>query len=247
VLEARATLLAHTFPGPDLPAPSTDLLMNSAAGCPVTPGSPAKLLLSHIARAGTTSQRHTLRPLTAVILGMVVSSKLETVVGATDEVSLAASVSIIVTAVSGTITVTLSLITGVLRGAASLAIVIPASTSLTCRWFKGHSSRDQGQRLRDSQGLWKVTAVILFMEVCAKLLAVIAATHQVSLTATVTIISSSIQRSITVTLTISTWALWSTAPTSIEVTASTSLALRGLCQRSTGRPLTKSKGCENCQ
>ena len=39
------------------------------------------------------------------------------------------------------------------------------------------------------------------MEVCAKLLAVVAATHQVSLTATVTIISSSIQRTITVPLT----------------------------------------------
>ena len=39
------------------------------------------------------------------------------------------------------------------------------------------------------------------MEVCAELLAVVAATHQVSLTATVTIISSSIKRPITVTLT----------------------------------------------
>ena len=39
------------------------------------------------------------------------------------------------------------------------------------------------------------------MEVCAKLLAVVAATHQVSLTGAVTIIGSSVQRSITVTLT----------------------------------------------
>ena len=62
---------------------------------------------------------------------MVVGSKLETVVGATNEVSLAASVSIIVTAVPRPVTVTLSLIAGVLRGAAPLAIVIPASTSLT--------------------------------------------------------------------------------------------------------------------
>ena len=62
---------------------------------------------------------------------MVVGSKLETVVGATDEVTLAASVSIIVATVPGTITVTLSLIAGVLRGAAPLPIVIPASTSLT--------------------------------------------------------------------------------------------------------------------
>ena len=62
---------------------------------------------------------------------MVVGSKLETVVGATDEVSLAASVSIIVTAITRTITVTLSLIAGVLRGAAPLTIVISASASLT--------------------------------------------------------------------------------------------------------------------
>merc|ERR1712170_266281 len=108
---------------------------------------------------------------------MVVSSELETVVGATDKVSLAASESVIVTSITGTITVTLSLIAGILRGAAPLAIVISASTSLTCRGLEGHTSRDQGQRLRDSQGLRKVTAVILFMEVCAKLLAVVAATH----------------------------------------------------------------------
>jgi len=247
MLEAGAALLAHTFPGSDLPAPSADLLVNLATGCPVTPGSPAKLLLSNVARASTTSQRHTLGPLTAVILGMVVGSKLEAVVGATDEVSLAASVSIIVTTVPGAITVTLTLITGVLRGAAPLTIVIPSSTSLTCRRLQGNTSRDQGQRLRDSQGLWKVTAVILFMEVCAELLAVVAATHKVSLTASVTIISSSIKRSVAVTLTISTGALWSAAPTTIEVTPSTSLVLRGLCQWSSGRTLTKSKGCENCQ
>merc|ERR1711894_297394 len=178
---------------------------------------------------------------------MVVGSKLETVVGATDEVSLAASVSIIVATVPRTVTVTLSLIAGVLRGAAPLTIVISSSTSLTCRRIKGHSSRDQGQRLRDSQGLWKITAVILFMEVCAELLAVVAATHQVSLTATVTIISSSIKRPITVPLTISTGALWSTTPTTVEVTPSASMVLRGLCQWSAGGTLTKSKGCENCQ
>ena len=62
---------------------------------------------------------------------MEVSSELETVVGSTDEISLAASVSIIVTTIPGTVTVTLSLIARVLRGAAPLTIVIPASTSLT--------------------------------------------------------------------------------------------------------------------
>ena len=62
---------------------------------------------------------------------MVVGSKLKAVVGSTDEVSLAASVSIIVTAVPRTVTVTLALIAGVLRGAAPLTIVISASASLT--------------------------------------------------------------------------------------------------------------------
>merc|ERR1712044_74652 len=103
---------------------------------------------------------------------MVVGSKLKTVVGPTDEVTFAASVSVIVTAIPRTVTVTLSLIAGVLRSAAPLTIVISASTSLTCRRLQGNTSRDQGQRLRDSKGLRKVTAVILFMEVCAELLAV---------------------------------------------------------------------------
>ena len=62
---------------------------------------------------------------------MVVQTKLLAVVGAADEVTLAASVSIIQTAITRPITVTLTLITGVLRGAAPLTIIIPASTSLT--------------------------------------------------------------------------------------------------------------------
>ena len=32
---------------------------------------------------------------------------------------------------------------------------------LTCRRLQGNTSRDQGKRFRDSQGLRKVTAVIL--------------------------------------------------------------------------------------
>ena len=62
---------------------------------------------------------------------MVVQTKLLAVVGAADEVTLAASVSIIQTAITRPITVTLTLITGVSRSAAPLTIIIPASTSLT--------------------------------------------------------------------------------------------------------------------
>lgn len=223
--------------------------MHPPAGCPVTPGAPTVLLLPHIARARSSSQRHSLGPLTAVILGVIVGTKLETVVGAADEVTLAASVAVIVTSVTRTVTVTLTLVTRVLRSAASLTIIIPPSTSLTCGGLQRHTSWDQGKGLRDSQSLWKVAAIILLVEVCSELLAVVAATHQVSLAAPVTVISSSIQRTITVTLAIAAGALWCTAPATIEVTASTSLTLRGLCQWSTRGtlPLTKSKCCENCQ
>jgi len=247
VLEAGAALLAHTLPGSDLPAPPAELLMNSSARCPVTPGSPAELLLSHIARADTTGQRHARGPLTAVILGMVVGAKLEAVVGPANQISLAAPVSVIVTAVTGSVTVTLALVTGGLGGAASLAVIIPSRASLTCGGFQGHTGRDQRQRLGGGQGLWKVTAVILLVKVCSELLAVVAAAHQVALTTAVTIVSSSVQRSVTVTLAVSAGGLWSAAPATIEVTPSTSLALRGLRQWGAGRtPLTKSQSCENC-
>ena len=63
---------------------------------------------------------------------------------------------------------------------------------VTCRRLQGHASRDQGQWLRDGQSLRKVAAVILLVEVCPELLAVVAATHQVSLAAPVTIIGSSV-------------------------------------------------------
>jgi len=174
--------------------------MHPPAGCPVTPGAPAILLLSHIAGARPASQRHSLGSLTAVILGVVVGTKLETVVRAADEVTLAASVAVIVASVTRTITITLTLVTRVLRSAASLTVIIPPGTSLTCRRLQRHTSRDQRKRLRDSQSLRKVAAIILLVEVCPELLAVVAATHQVSLASPVTVISSSIQRPVTITL-----------------------------------------------
>merc|ERR1719154_50348 len=137
VLKARTAFVANTLPGPCLPATSRYLLMHPHTGCPVAPWSPAKLLLPHDAGADTTSKSITLGPLAAVILLVVVGAKLEAVVGATYQVSLAASVAVITTAISGPITVTLTLITGGLRSAASLAIVIPPSTSLTCRRLQG--------------------------------------------------------------------------------------------------------------
>jgi len=223
--------------------------MHPPAGCPVTPGAPAILLLPHVAGARTASQRHTLGPLAAVVLGVVVGAKLEAVVGAADEVTLAAPVAVIVAAITRPVTVTLALVTGGLRSAAPLAVIIPPGASLARRRLQGHASRDQGQRLRDGQSLRKVAAVVLLVEVCPELLAVVAPTHQVSLAAPVTIIGSSVQRTVTVALAVAAGALWCAAPATIEVTARTSLALRGLCQWSTRGTLslTKSKSCENCQ
>ena len=90
-----------------------------------------KLLLPHNAGADTASKSISLGPLAAVILLVVVGAKLEAVVGATYQVSLAASMAVIAAAIPGPITVTLTLVTGGLRSTAPPAVVIPPSTSLT--------------------------------------------------------------------------------------------------------------------
>ena len=89
------------------------------------------MLLPHNAGARTASKSITLGPLAAVVLLVVVGAKLEAVVGATYQVPLAASVAVIAAAIPGPITVTLTLVTGGLRSTAPLAVIIPASTSLT--------------------------------------------------------------------------------------------------------------------
>merc|ERR1719232_1469570 len=104
---------------------------------------------------------------------MVVGSKLEAVVGATDQISLTAPVPIIISAVPGAVTVALALVTGGLGGAASLAVIIPSSASLTCRRLQRHTGGDQGQGLRGGQGLRIITAIILFVELSSELLAVV--------------------------------------------------------------------------
>ena len=69
--------------------------------------------------------------LTAVVLLVVVQTELLAVVGAAHQISSAAPVAVIVTAISRTVTVTLTLVTGGLRSAASPALEIAARTSLT--------------------------------------------------------------------------------------------------------------------
>ena len=67
---------------------------------------------------------------------MVVGAKLEAVVGAAYQVSLAASVTIIVAAIPGPVTVTLAIATGDLRGAAPPPVIVTTSASLTWRVLK---------------------------------------------------------------------------------------------------------------
>ena len=117
-MHADATAGALTDPNPD---PLAQPTLRTAAGeaTPPSPASPSQ---------GRGSGH---RPFTAVVLLVVIQPELQTVVGATDQVSLAASVSVILAAVPGAITVTLSLVTRVLWSAASPAIEISSSTSLT--------------------------------------------------------------------------------------------------------------------
>ena len=88
------------------------------------------MLLPHNAGARTASKSITLGPIAAVILLVVVGAKLEAVVGAADEVTLAAPVAVIVAAITRPVTVTLALVTGGLRSAAPLAVIIPPGASL---------------------------------------------------------------------------------------------------------------------
>jgi len=157
-------------------------------------------------------------PLAAVILFVVVGAKLEAVVGATYQVPLATSMAVIVAAISGPITVTLTLVTGGLRSTAPPAVVIPTNTSLTCRRLQGYGGLNQGP----------LAAVILLVVVGAKLEAVVGATYQVSLAASVAVIAAAIPGPVTVTLTLVTGGLRSTAPLAIIIPPSTSLTCRRL-------------------
>jgi len=179
---------SHALPGPHLPARTT----GGRAGTPLGPGTPPYLLLS-IPWAPSSS-------LTAVVLLVVVSSKLLAVVAATHKVSTASSVPVIETSISCSVTVSLSLPTRILWCAASPPVIVTASAALSCWRVKRNPwEEDRSWSLRNNRRCY-VTAVILLMEVKTKLLAVIAATHKVSLTASMAVINTSIKRSITVSL-----------------------------------------------
>ena len=123
VLAGAATLVL-TAPGPNFPAPPRDPLVCPAAGCPGAPGAPPS--------GSAESLGHWVAGFFAAVVPLVVvRAKLLAVVGAADQVALAAVVTVIGAPVPKPVTVTLALATGILRGAAPPTIPIPATTSLT--------------------------------------------------------------------------------------------------------------------
>merc|ERR1719347_2278270 len=134
--------------------------------------------------------------LTTVVFLMVVSTKLLTIVNATYKVSTTTSVSIIKTSITWSVTVSLSFPTRILWSTAPSSIIVTASAALPCRrlnrnpWYYDRS----WSLIRNRR--WKITTVILLMEIETELLAVIAPTHKVSFAASMSIINPSIKRSI---------------------------------------------------
>ena len=130
---------------------------------------------------------------------MEIGSKLSTVVAPTHEVSLAALVTIMSTAVKRSIAISLSQATGLLGSTAPPPVVVTAPTPLTqwrSQWSPGHDDWRRGL----GKVLGQVTAVVLLVVVRPELLTVVTPTHQVSLAASVSVMASSISRSITVSL-----------------------------------------------
>ena len=84
--------------------------------------------------------------LTAVIFLVIVETKLETVVTPTHEVSLTASMSVMLTSVCRSVTVSLSLTTRLLWSTAPPTTVIPPGTSLT--WPRGFSNQNRYRMTR---------------------------------------------------------------------------------------------------
>ena len=74
------------------------------------------------------------RSLTAVILFVIVCTELEAVIGSTHQISPAARVTVMLAPVTRPVTVTLTLITRGLRGAATPFSKVPAPASLTWKW-----------------------------------------------------------------------------------------------------------------
>jgi len=111
---------------------------------------------------------------------VVVGSELLTVVAATHQSSPTAPVTVIDSAVSGSVTVALALTTGILRSAAPPAVIVPAPAPLAGWWSQRRPGDDHWSR-GAGQVLGQVTAVVLLVEVSSELLTVVAPAHQVTL------------------------------------------------------------------
>jgi len=122
---------------------------------------------------------------------VIVSSELETVVTPAHQVSLAAGMAIIETSVPRSVTVSLTLIAGIVWGTASLAVIVTTSASLTF-WRLQRSSRNKGRLLSDRDILGSVAAVVLLVKVGPELFTVVAPTHQVSLASLVSVVSPAV-------------------------------------------------------
>ena len=72
-------------------------------------------------------------PLAAVVLLVVIKPELSAVVAAADQVPHTARVTVVPAPVPGSVTVSLPLLTGLLRGAAPLTVVVTTSTPLAGR------------------------------------------------------------------------------------------------------------------
>jgi len=102
-------------------------------------------------------------------------------------------------------------------------IIIAPARLRTCRRLK-RSAGHEDRFLSDREVLGSVTAVVLLMEIGSKLSAIVTPTHEVSLAALVTVMSTAVKRSVTVSLPQATGLLWSTAPPTVVVPSTASLA-----------------------
>merc|ERR1711963_1239621 len=118
--------------------------------------------------------------------------------------------------ISGSVTVSFTFITRVLRSATSFAIVISSRTSLTCRRFQGNSWQWLRNRCCGQESFRKIATIILLVVVETKLLAVVASTNKISMTSCM---------SITVSLSVPAWILWRATSSSVIISTGTSLIL----------------------
>jgi len=128
---------------------------------------------------------------------MIVSPEFLTIVAATDKVTFTSTVSIIGSPIFRSITITFTLITRILGCATSPAVEVTTGTTLPCfglQWY----TRNDDRWFRCWKVFWLITAVVFFMEVRTKLLAIVAPADKVSFASPMTVVHASIKRSVTV-------------------------------------------------